>query len=148
MINLSQRDPRWSNAKLGQSSLRVGRFGCTTTCISMLSDYFKSFVTPLDLATKVLKYTNDGLILWPSVNNIKNMAFEKRWYGRNDVEIQNALKDPNKAVIFEVESHHWVVGLSKVFLVNKYFISDPFYGDRTTSDRYKSITGFTTFVRK
>ena len=43
MIKLSQRDPQWGDLKLGESNLTINRWGCTTTALSMLSDYFQSY---------------------------------------------------------------------------------------------------------
>ena len=147
---LSQRDLKWAALKLGQSPLTVGRYGCTTTCISMLSDYFGSYKDPGELATKVLKYTNEGLILWSSVDAIPHMKFEKRLYGRNDDEIMNALKDPNKAIILQVNNGaHWVVALRKTILGKSYTVADPWSGDKCdVIKRYKNITGAAVFIRK
>lgn len=145
---LCQRDPKWSALKLGSSACTLGRYGCTTTAISMLSDYFGSYIDPGQLATKVLKYTYDGLILWTSVDAIPDMKFEKRVYGQNDAEILKSLKDPAKAVILEVEGRHWVVALSKIPFMNLYRISDPFFGNKGLSSRYKIITGSAHFIQK
>ena len=147
---LSQRDKRWATIKLGESNLILGRYGCTTCCISMLSDYFGSFHDPADLAVKTLKYTADGLILWQSVNNIEHMAFEKRLYKRNDAEILKSLKDPKGAVILEVANYsHWVVAIGKTLLGNDYKIVDPW--DATICKilkKYHNITGSSHFIRK
>ena len=146
---LSQRDPKWSLNKLGISDLTVGRYGCTTTCISMLSEYFKCYQRPDQLATKTLNYTKDGLILWKSIDNLAHMKFEKRLYGRNDAEIMESLKDPNKAVIFEVERRHWVTAIRKNRFSNSYKVIDPWFGDYCRVDgRYKGITGSAHFITK
>lgn len=146
---LSQRDPRWANVKLGKSSLLMGRYGCTTTAISMLSDYFGSFFDPTVLGTVTLKYTPDGLLLWPSVDNITNMRFEKRLYGRHDSEILKSLKDPDKACILEVEGRHWVTAMKKTLFGNSYIVADPWLGDKCdVLKRYKTITGSAHFLRK
>ena len=148
MIHLSQRDPRWAQTKLGNSNLTVGRYGCTTTCISMLSDYFGCFKTPLELATDPKHYTSDGLVLWPNFK-FSRMAFEKRIRGRNDVEIMASLKDPNKAVILQV-SHgaHWIVALHKTLFGNDYVSLDPWTGRKCRAvGNYFNITGSAHFVK-
>lgn len=148
MFLLSQRDPTWSNVKLGQSNLTVGRFGCTTVSISMLTDYFGSYKAPSFLATKGLQYTKEGLLIWSSINSLSCMSFEKRLYNRNDTEIMTSLKDPMKACILEVEGRHWVVAVRKSILPDRYVILDPWFGDKASSKRYKTITGSAHFKAK
>ncbi len=145
MITLSQRDPKWADKFLGSSKLTIGKFGCTTCCISMLSDFFGCYKDPVEIQ-KYQSYTNidhpqgAGLILWDTLH-LGPMKFEKRLYSRNDAEIQKSLKDPKKAVILEVDGKHWVVATGKVPLTNVYTIRDPWFGDRSTTLRYKKITG-------
>lgn len=111
----------------------------------MLSDYFKPFGTPDQIAAHRDWFTKDGLVIWSALN-LKSMKFEKRLYGRNDVEIMNSLKDPNKAVILQVENYHWVVCLGKD-LFGRYRIADPWFGDKSTVNRYKIITGSAHFSK-
>lgn len=145
MVYLSQRDPRWVNVKLGRSSLTLGRWGCTTTSISMLTDYFGAFKTPLEIAQSDV-YTKDGLIIWKKLK-FPRMRFVGRFYGRNDAMIQDAMKDPKKAVILEVaDNSHWVVGVKKTLLRDDYVIIDPWDGKKTTAcGRYRNVTGFAIF---
>ncbi len=148
---LSQRDPRWSQTKLGQSSLTIGRYGCTTTCISMLTSYFGIWQSPIEIATAPGNYTADGLVLWPNISSmLKSMKFDKRIQGRNDAEIMASLKDPNKAVILQVDNgQHWVVAIKKTLFGNDYVIYDPWFGDkRTACGSYKNITGSAHWVKK
>lgn len=148
MIKLSQRDSRWASTKIGYSSITVGRYGCTLTCISMLSDYFGCFLDPKRLASEILKFTKDGLILWGSVTSkIPCMEFEKRLYKRDDAEIDLSLKDPKKAVILQVELYHWVVALRKLPL-GVYLIADPWTGTVRLSTAYKNISGSAHFLKK
>lgn len=124
MIKLLQTDKRWANMKLGNSELTVGRWGCTTTSLSMLSDYFHTFKYPSSLCRE-LSYTKDGLLLWKSTENAVGLHCE-RFYGYNTDLINKALLDPRKAVMLEVElgrGSHWVVATRKVG--NFYIIADP-----------------------
>ncbi len=148
MITLSQRDPRWAPAKLGNSQLTCGRYGCTTTCISMLSDYFGNYTTPGSLASNPTNYTHDGLVLW-SMLKIEGFHFTRRQYGRFDDDIKKALADPDRAVILEVANKsHWVVATGKPIVGTAYKIADPWLGDRSTIARYNNdITGAAYFQR-
>lgn len=153
LISYSQRDPKWSQQKLGASSLTVGRYGCTTCCIADLSTYFGDNLDPLQTCKKI-QYTkpsgkeSGGLVIWGSCT-FGTFKFERRQYGRNERDIMAALKDPDRAVILEVnKGAHWVTatgydGVNKIFK-----IADPWFGDRSTMKRYgDSITGAAYFRR-
>jgi len=147
MLSFCQRNPKWGNLKLGSSVLTMARYGCTTTAISDLSTYFKPtmIITP-DKMCQYLKYTSGGLIIWESCQ-FTNFKFEKRIYGRNDLLIKECLKDPNRAIILEVDNSHWVVSTG-VNLFGGYKIADPWFGDFATTKRYKQITGSAVFTTK
>lgn len=148
MIHLSQRDLRWAHVKMAPSNLTLGRFGCTTTALSMLSDYFGCFVDPKRMVDNNVKYTAEGLIIWQSIN-FPNFKFEKRLFGWQMAEIDKSLKDPNKAVILQVNNGaHWVVATCRIPGTKHYFIVDPWTGKMSTTLAYKNITGSAHFVRK
>jgi hypothetical protein len=149
---ICQRDPKWGKEKLGESPLTIARWGCTTCCICMITDYFGFYKDPVEIQ-KYIKYTDNnhpqgpGLIIWQSIN-IGGLKFEKRLYAQNDTEIQKSLKDPKKAVILEVNKNHWVLVIGKIPFTNIYRIADPLYGDKSTTLRYKSnITGSAHFTK-
>ena len=147
---LSQRDSRWAAEKLGTSYVTVGRYGCTITCLSMLSGYFKSFKTPRFLA-KYLKYTRDGLIIWSSMPYVLPFRLDKRLYRQDDIEIKKSLDDPDKAVILQVDNFHWVVCLGVYrFAPWIYRIADPWTGKKKAFvfSGYKKITGSAHLIIK
>jgi ABC-type bacteriocin/lantibiotic exporter with double-glycine peptidase domain len=144
MILLSQRDPQYAQQKIGKSFLSIGRYGCTLTCISMLSDYFGCFTSPAKIAGMKEWFTNEGLVIWTKLAFTK-FKFQKRLYGQDDVAIMDAIKDPKKAVILEVDKSHWVVATGKS-LFGGYKIADPWFGDRSTTRRYGKITGSALFI--
>lgn len=148
MQYLSQNDKRWSHLKLGKSSLTMGGWGCTTTCISMLSDYFKCYVSPDLIAGNPTNYTPGGLIIWNALNFTK-MRFKWRSYGRNDDLIKACLKDPNRSIMLEVNhGQHWVVAISKNLIGNDYTVLDPWTGKKcNVLATYHNITGAAEFVR-
>ena len=145
---LSQRDLRWCDKKLGQSSLTIGRYGCTTTSISMLSDYFGALILPPTIASNVHFYTPDGLIVWKNLS-FKGFKFDNREFGQNDVNIKAALKDPNRAVILNVNNGaHWVVAIKPTLLGNSYVVADPWSGAQCDVLKiYHNITGAAYFSR-
>lgn len=147
MIILSQKDPRWAKQTIGKTQLTLDRWGCTITCISMLSDYFTSlggkYRDPAELA-KMLEFTQNGLVLWSSLKKAIGAAFEWRQYGFDSKRIDASLKDPKKAVMLEVPlggGKHWVVALSRIPMTNIYRIADPLTGTKKFSTAYGKITG-------
>jgi hypothetical protein len=150
MRYLKQTDPAWSQDKIGSSSLTVARFGCTLTCVSMLSDYFNCYISPKDIAknkswfTKPSRTDSGGLIIWRNLDFF-SMAFKARLYTRNDQAILAALKDPDMATILEVNNKsHWVVALRKS-LFGGYVCLDPLDGKKKV---FNNITGSAIFERK
>ena len=151
MIYLSQRDPEWKGKLLGASKLTMGDYGCTTTCISMLSDYFKPWVSPAVIAANKNNYTRDGLVLWDKLE-LPTFKFEKRLRIRNDSEIMASVEDPRKAVILEVEipkGRHWLVCLGKEIFGSGYRVVDPWDARKKSTSAYGNlITGSAHFIRK
>lgn len=148
MVKLSQQDARWAQVKLGQSNLTVGRYGCTTTCLSMLSEYFGAFKTPAQLAGS-LKYTPDGLIIWQSLPSVLPFKIEKRITFFSPMDIEISLKDPNKGVILNVNNGaHWVLATYKIPFTNKlYMTNDPWTGTSRASFAYKNIVGSAHMIK-
>ena len=136
---LGQRNPLWAEEKLGKSNSKVGRYGCVITSLSMALDYFGRYKDPGYLARN-LAFTGDGLLLWGSLPKSTCLTLETRFFGRRDDLIQEALKNPRKVVLIQVENYHWVLGLGRN-LFGGYRIADPWFGDKSTTKRYKSITG-------
>ena len=146
MIFLSQRDSRWAANKLGASSLTIGRFGCTTTCLSMLSDYYKQFQLPSYIAGTIKFYTPDGLIIWQNLDFDK-FQFVKRLKNFDPLEIDDSIKNPNKSVILNVwNGSHWVVAIRKN-LFGAYVVADPWSGKAITIRR-SDISGSAHFLTK
>ena len=148
MIYESQRDPRWALVKIGDSQLTLGKFGCTTTCLSMLSDYFGCFKSPDMIALHHEWYTPDGLIVWGALK-FPNMQFVKRTSAYVDQEIQESINDPKRAVMLNVNGGtHWVVAIRKALLSNDYVCVDPWTGKRCLAKRdYHNIVGSAHFEK-
>lgn len=148
MRYLSQRDPRWALDRIGSSPLLVGRYGCTLTCVSMLSDWFGCYLSPTAIAHNAALFTKDGLVIWSALR-LRSMKFDRRAYSRDDAEIRAALRDPDRAVIFQVDGFHWVVGIKPTLLGNDYVVVDPWDGrKKSLRSAYSRITGAAYFSRK
>jgi hypothetical protein len=64
---LSQRDPQWASVLLNGSDLTIGDYGCTVTCISMLSDYYGCKMTP-DQIGKNPNFVRLGNVVWTGLD--------------------------------------------------------------------------------
>ena len=127
---------------MGKTTWTLKRIGCTTTCISMLSDYFGCYFDPGQMATSLLSYTVEGKLLWQSAKFSK-FHFYRRFYNKDEKSIDLSLKSPNTAVILEVEGVHWVVALRKIGPL--YWVADPWDGKKKLNLR--KITGGAIFGR-
>ena len=147
MLSFSQRDPRWATRLIGGSFLTLGRYGCTITCIADLSTYFGDNLTPLQV-NKICKFTSGGLVYWASCR-FAHFVFDRRAYGRSNLQIHTALKDPDRAVLLQVASaSHWCVATGWQKEIADFKIADPWLGDFSNMARYgKDITGAAYFKR-
>lgn len=144
---LSQRDPAWATKKIGQSNITVGQYGCTITCVSMSSDWFKCFQNPGWMA-KYLKFTSGGLILWQSIADVLCFKFIWRGYPSNfkQGEIDEALKNPKKTCLLNVSNgKHWVLGIYRVPFSKTYWVADPWTG---TKKFYSGVIGYAILANK
>lgn len=143
---LSQRDPRWAKEKIGKTQVLVGDKGCTLTCVAMSSSWFGDFRDPKDVA-KNLKYTKDALLIWSSIGELfSKFEFEWRFYFYDVVRIDEALKNPNKTVLLQVDNHkHWVHAIRRIPMTKTFLVADPWDGKRKL---YSGVVGGTILVRK
>ena len=129
-ILLSQRDPKWSNKKLGFSETLIKDYGCTITCIGM-----KFGVTP-DVVNECLKAVNGflsgNLVIWKKLEEaLPGVKFVYK-YGEYD----NEKVKQNLPCIVEVNGapiggdRHWVlfIGNQKIY--------DPWDGQEKPTSAY------------
>jgi hypothetical protein len=150
-INQSQRDKKWAAVKMGKSNSTIGDYGCLITDLSGLSAWYGKHLRPDELAKK-LSFTENGLLLWNSIDAVLPFKFVYRYYQRDDAIIKKALFSKNDAVILEVQwgkSKHWVtaVGWS---LIRGYRVADPWIGEYIDlkKSQFPTITGFAVVTRK
>lgn len=143
MRALSQLDPAWASKNIGNTSLQIGRWGCTITSICMIRSKFYGEEYLPDQAAKDFTFTNDARILWTQ-SNYSGLKFFRRGYGFDKQAIKEAAQSGSWAVILEVNRSHWVA-VEKVE-DGKISIIDPLhavrYDDVTT--KY-TVTGFALF---
>lgn len=144
---LCQKNPEWSNAKIGKTNLTIREKGCLIVSLSMLSSWYGQYLSPSYLA-KNLKFTDSGLLIWKSIDGVMPMKFIYRYYHSDDKKIKEILFSKDNACVLQVNGNHWVVlvGYSKMF---GYKIADPIDGKvKYLSSTNYDITGFSELTRK
>lgn len=104
-----QRDARWSDCRLGNSKLTIGRVGCKTVCQTIGHNKIApdNHLTPEDMA-RVLKYTPAGLMYHNQ--NYPDMKFVKRvWFWHFGIELKSAINSKKSFAIIAVNKNsHFV----------------------------------------
>ncbi len=148
MKYLSQLDRAWSADTMGASNLTIGGWGCTTTCLSMASDYFGNYKSPKDFASVDSLYTKSGLVLWGEfVKAMPNVAGYERIYWDDVTKFAAAVERPNQVALLEVAfpgtsyGRHWVIATD--YIGNRDFmVIDPLGGiERRLRSRYPVVLG-------
>lgn len=113
----------------------------------MLSDYFKCYQTPKQLALVKSNYTASGLVLWNAMHFDK-MKFVWRDYKEDHAKIKDSINDPKKAVILQVSNgRHWVVATQVVG--DDYAIVDPWDAQTKLAKKvYHNVTGASHYIAK
>jgi hypothetical protein len=157
---LSQRDERWAETTIGSGALKIGRYGCTTTCLSMLTDFFGCYQDPGQIAQDKTNYAGSE-VNWTTLHF---PTFSFRWregsyFGPSNIDLEmiksylahgdNSQTDRDRAVILEVANRsHWVVGLWWNEYENDLLCIDPWTGRSCWLFKtYQNITGASLFVR-
>lgn len=126
---LSQKDSRWGNKVIGTSTSYIKDYGCTITCLAMLSCWFGCYHRPSWMA-KYLRFLVDKVI-WASLEEKLCFKFVYRYYSFDLTAFTEAIKNPKRAVLFEIKKKHWVVGIRKsIYPWSKWYkVADPWTGD-------------------
>lgn len=142
---LSQRDPRWANIKLGTSNVTIGGYGCTITCLAMVSG-----ITPDIVNQKFIDgegFANGNLVIWSKVNLLPWCQFEWRGNTYDNERVKKAIADYG-ACLVEVDfdgsdrtdDRHWVVYIGNGRMY------DPWTGTEESTNKYP-VRGFSVIKR-
>ena len=144
MLTLSQRVP-YGATKIGKTSRTLAEVGCTITCVAMSSSYFGEYKSNKQLASS-LRFTADAKILWSSIGEVfKTFEFYWRFYTNDRYIITEALNNPNKTVLLNVDNGgHWVLALRRLY-GDTYWVADPWDSKRKI---YSGIVGGSILSRK
>lgn len=137
LVHYSQRDPRWKDKKLGNSSSTLGYFGCAVGSVAMLLSGHGYKEDPDSLNEKLKKSGGfmGAAIVWAAVNNIyPRVRFSNLVICRDSDAPIDAIGNSIRAgqpVLLEVDyspqaglQTHWVVAYQK--LGKDFLILDPY----------------------
>jgi hypothetical protein len=137
---LNQRDKLWKDIKINNTSSTIGGYGCTLTCLAMLTD-----TTP-DVIVSKLKFSDDKII-WTSINNTDlSIRFPDmgRHYSYDNDLVKQTIKD-NGGCLVEVDfdgviktpnDRHWILYIGDGRAL------DPWTGKNIPTDTYPIVKGF------
>ena len=144
MTPLSQRDIRWKDIKIGNSTSSIGNYGCTLTCLAILAGTTPGVVNAE--LTKVGGFLVDRII-WQKINET-NLPLEfpdmGRAYAYDNDRVLEAI-NKNGGCLVEVDfdgitstpnDRHWVL-----YIGNQRCI-DPWTGNEVATSKYPLRKGF------
>lgn len=146
MFVLSQRDKRWSDAKIGKTDFTIGKLGCTITSICMLfTKFYRKELMPSEVS-RVWSFDAQARLLWTKTK-FDGMKFIWRGYDFDKAEIIKYASAKNQGVIVEVDKSHWCA--VRFIIGGLIVLADPWYGDTLWywGTRYKNITGYALFIK-
>ena len=131
LTNYSQKDQRWANKRLGNSTYTMATDGCVTTiCARIASNVLKRDVTPGELCSWLSLFGGylNGLIIWAKLEQFcgkkvkylgKSVAFRPfaryilraviigRYYHWVGVKADGMCFDPLDRTIKPINQKHW-----------------------------------------
>ncbi|MBD3365948.1 hypothetical protein GF360_01240 [candidate division WWE3 bacterium] len=146
---LSQRDSRWANDRIGNSSYTIFESGCLVTSVAMVHNYYGYGVSPDDLADVDSYFIFGSMrIPWPAPSG---RSYSMLGWGYPEGKIEDELDDGNP-VIVGVHANN-AAGTHFVVLAEEddgdYVMYDPYYGpDLDFSDYYSTSAIFEAVVFK
>lgn len=146
---LSQNDPRWKDEFIGKTKLKIGRWGCTLTCLTMFLNYVMKAnmtVNEVNLALKnVNGFNANGLIIWDRIRlAFPDVKWTWRGYNYENWKVANYVYIKKLPVLVEVNlpsiGKHWVIFTGFMKMV------DPLDGKVKSTSVYKQ-TGYSLIDR-
>ncbi len=152
---LSQRDPSWAATKMGTTALTLGQVGCYVTALINLANALKANpkgLTPADIAHNIANFDENAMLhVEHACTQIGGIAFEDRENYEDDTAIIQALKDPKRAVILQVNhgAHFSLcVGRSMLGLGTDFNIADSWDAKvKGAKAHYHNISGARFFKK-
>lgn len=142
----SQKDSRWANTRIGNSSSDMKNWGCAVTSVAMVSTFHGASITPGSLAKKPI-YSFD-LINWnmSQWSGAKiSLASSGSTHGNISWSaIDKSIKDKKPVIVYIKKTNgkggHYVVIHTKT-KEGKYVVHDPYFGPNLFLDTSRALVG-------
>ncbi len=136
----SQRDSRWANNYIGNSSYTIFQSGCLVSSVAMVHKYYGYDMDPGDLADKEQYFFwGNMLVPWPGPGG---RDYKLLGYGYPESKIDNELDDDNPVIVGIYANNS--AGTHFVVLVSgkngDYEMHDPVYGPNLDFGDYYSTS--------
>lgn len=137
----SQRDSRWANKKIGNSSSLMKDYGCAVSAVSMVFRKNGSSIDPGKMAKQKVFYYD--LIKWPASWEPSTKLVSSVNHGNIKwSKIDSEIKDGNPVIVYIKRSRgggHYVVVTGKD--KKDYIVHDPYFGPNLYLGTSKSLVG-------
>ena len=132
----SQRDSRWANDNIGNSSYSVYESGCLVTSVAMLHKYYGHDMDPGELAEEESYFFYGNMLIpWPAPDGLD---YELLGYGYPKSKIDDELDRDNPVIVGVTANNsagtHFIVLISGED--GDYKMYDPIYGPDLDFDDY------------
>lgn len=142
---INQQDQKWGKTFIGNTRLRLDRWGCCICSLCMLLEKLRGNFCDPSNAAKYWKFNAKGEILW-NTTAFNGMTFIKRSFFYNYAEIEKYANEPTLGVIIEVNHKHWLY--AEKASNRKISIIDPIDGQKYNDVPTKyQITGYSIFEK-
>lgn len=138
----SQKDSRWGNKKIGNSSSLMKDYGCAVSCVSMVFRKIGSSIDPGKMCKEKIFYYD--LIKWPGswspgISLTSSVSHGNIKWSKIDSEIN----DGNPVIVYIRKTNggggHYVVVTGKDS--KDYIVHDPYFGPNLYLGTSKSLVG-------
>jgi len=136
----SQRDSRWANDKIGNSSYSVYESGCLVTSVAMIHKYYGHNMDPGELADEESYFFYGNMLVpWPAPDGLD---YSLLGYGYPKSKIDDELDRDNPVIVGVTANNsagtHFIVLISGED--GDYKMYDPIYGPDLDFDNYYSTS--------
>jgi hypothetical protein len=138
MKSISQKDPRWKNIPLGNSTLTIGTDGCLITSLASIADLNPILVNE---ALKTAGAFDGALVVWDKIGSaIPGIRLIKRNWTKGILPTGICLLEVDWDGSPTTDGRHWVVQTGDGYIM------DPWTGTLESPNKYPLVTGWATFL--
>ena len=144
----SQRDPKWGNTTIGNSSSTLKSWGCAVASVAMVETKHGDRITPQTLAKKpifsfdLISWSMDK---WDDAKITLNSSYGTSHGNISWSVIDSEIKKGNPVIVYIKKTNgkggHYVVVHNKDPKTKKYVVHDPYFGANIFLDTSRALVG-------